>query len=58
MYPMQEALARERMREFHRHARATRQGELAAERRYHRVPLSARAAAVLHGRRAGRGGAR
>jgi hypothetical protein len=53
MYSMHEALARDRMRE---HARRWREAyvarELAAERRWHRVSMHARAAGARHARRA------
>ena len=53
MYSMHEALARDRMRESEqrsREARLTR--SLAAERRWHRVSLRARAVADRHAQRA------
>jgi hypothetical protein len=53
MHSMYEALARERMREQAQHAREARLGrELAAERRWHRVAVRARAAEQRHARRA------
>lgn len=55
MYSMHEALARDRMREKEqrsRHARVAR--ELAAERRWHRVSVHARAAQARHARRVSR----
>ena len=53
MLSMHEALARDRMREnLWRSRRARLAGELAAERRWHRVSLHARAAEVRHARRA------
>ncbi len=55
MYSMHEALARDRMRE---HEQRSRQGrlarELAAERRWHRLSLHARAAQARHARRVSR----
>jgi hypothetical protein len=55
MHSMHEALARDRMRE---HEHRSRQGrlarELAAERRWHRVSVHARAAEARHARRARR----
>jgi hypothetical protein len=45
MYSMHEALARDRMREQERRSRQGRLArDLAAQRRWHRVPLHARAA--------------
>jgi hypothetical protein len=59
MYSMHEALARDRMRE---HEQRSRQGrlarELAAERRWHRVSLHARAAQARHARRVSRASVR
>jgi hypothetical protein len=49
MYSMHEALARDRMRDQERRSR-----ELAAERRWHRVSLHARAAQARHARRVSR----
>jgi hypothetical protein len=55
MYSMHEALARDRMREKEaRSRRAHLARELAAERRWHRVSLHARAAQARHSRRASR----
>ena len=55
MYSMHEALARERMREQEQRARQARLArELAAERRWHRVSVHARAAQARHARRASR----
>jgi hypothetical protein len=55
MYSMHEALARDRMREQERRSREGRLArELAAERRWHRVSLHARAAATRHAHRARR----
>lgn len=51
MYAMYEALARERMREEQRRSRQARLArELAAQRRWHRVSLRARAAEQRHAR--------
>jgi hypothetical protein len=53
MHSMHEALARDRMREHERRSRQARLArELAAERRWHRVSLHARAAEARHARRA------
>ena len=55
MLSMHEALARDRMREHERRSRQSRLArELAAERRWHRVSLHARAAEARHARRARR----
>jgi hypothetical protein len=55
MYSMHEALARDRMREQeHRSRQARLARELAAERRWHRVSLHARAAQARHARRVSR----
>ena len=55
MYSMHEALARDRMREQEQRSRDGRLArELAAERRWHRVSLHARAAAERHARRVSR----
>jgi hypothetical protein len=55
MYSMHEALARDRMREHERRSREARLArELAAERRWHRVSLHARAAQARHARRVSR----
>jgi hypothetical protein len=55
MYSMHEALARDRMREHEQRSRQSRLArELAAERRWHRVSLHARAAEARHARRASR----
>ncbi|HZC52690.1 MAG TPA: hypothetical protein VE441_09355 [Mycobacterium sp.] len=52
---MHEALARDRMREQeHRSRQARLARELAAERRWHRVSLHARAAQARHARRVSR----
>jgi hypothetical protein len=51
MYSMHEALARDRMRERENRSRQARLArELAAERRWHRVSLHARAAQQRHAR--------
>jgi hypothetical protein len=53
MYSLQEALARDRMRESEQRSREERLARsLAAQRRWHRVSLRARAAAERHARRA------
>jgi hypothetical protein len=55
MYSMHEALARDRMREREKRSRQARLArELAAERRWHRVSLHARAAQARHARRLSR----
>jgi hypothetical protein len=55
MYSMHEALARDRMREQEQRSREARLArELAAERRWHRVSLHARAAQKRHARRVSR----
>lgn len=55
MYSLHEALARDRMREHEQRSRDARVArELAAERRWHRVSLHARAAEARHARRASR----
>jgi hypothetical protein len=55
MYSMHEALARDRMREHEQRSRQARVArELAAERRWHRVSLHARAAQARHARRVSR----
>jgi hypothetical protein len=55
MYAMHEALARDRMRESEQRSRAGRLArELAAERRWHRVSVHARAAEARHARRVSR----
>jgi hypothetical protein len=55
MYSMHEALARDRMREQELRSRQARLArELAAERRWHRVSLHARAAQARHARRVSR----
>jgi hypothetical protein len=55
MYSMHEALARDRMREHESRARQVRLArELAAQRRWHRVSLHARAAEARHANRARR----
>jgi hypothetical protein len=55
MYSMHEALARDRMREHEQRSRDARVArELAAERRWHRVSVHARAAQARHARRASR----
>jgi hypothetical protein len=55
MYSMHEALARDRMRDQERRSREARLArELAAERRWHRVSLHARAAQARHARRVSR----
>jgi hypothetical protein len=55
MYSMHEALARDRMREQERRSREGRLArELAAERRWHRVSLHARAMHARHVRRLSR----
>ena len=55
MYSMHEALARDRMRERESRSRQAHLArELAAERRWHRVSLHARAAQARHSRRASR----
>jgi hypothetical protein len=55
MYSMHEALARDRMREHEQRSRQARLArELAAERRWHRVSLHARAAQARHARRVSR----
>ena len=55
MYTMHEALARDRMRDQERRSREARLArELAAERRWHRVSLHARAAQARHARRVSR----
>ena len=55
MYSMHEALARDRMREQERRSREARLArELAAERRWHRVSVHARAASARHAQRARR----
>jgi hypothetical protein len=55
MLSMHEALARDRMREHQRRSRHARlASELAAERRWHRVSLHARAAEARHAHRARR----
>lgn len=55
MYSMHEALARDRMREHEQRSRRARVArELAAERRWHRVSLRARAAESRHANRASR----
>jgi hypothetical protein len=55
MYSMHEALARDRMREREQQSRQARLArELAAERRWHRVSLHARAAQARHARRVSR----
>jgi hypothetical protein len=52
MHSMYEALARDRMREHEQRAREARLArELAAERRWHRVSVRARAAQARHARR-------
>ncbi len=52
MYAMHEALARDRMRESEQRSRQARLArELAAERRWHRVSVHARAAQARHARR-------
>jgi hypothetical protein len=59
MYSMHEALARDRMREQELRSREARLArELAAERRWHRVSMHARAAQVRHARRATRAAVR
>ena len=53
MHSMYEALARDRMREQELRSRESRLGrELAAQRRWHRVAVRARAAELRHARRA------
>jgi hypothetical protein len=55
MYSMHEALARDRMRESEQRSREGRLArELAAERRWHRVSVHARAAQARHARRVSR----
>jgi hypothetical protein len=55
MYSMHEALARDRMRDHERRSREARLArELAAERRWHRVSVHARAAQARHAARARR----
>jgi hypothetical protein len=55
MYSMHETLARDRMREHESRARQVRVArELAAQRRWHRVSLHARAAEARHANRARR----
>jgi hypothetical protein len=55
MYSMHEALARDRMRESEQRSRQARLArELAAERRWHRVSVHARAAQARHARRVAR----
>jgi hypothetical protein len=55
MYSMHEALARDRMREHEQRAREARLARgLAAQRRWHRVSLHARAAQARHARRVSR----
>lgn len=55
MYSMHEALARDRMREHEQRSRQARLARaLAAERRWHRVSMHARAAEARHARRAHR----
>ena len=52
MYSMNEALARDRMRDHHRRSRqAAVLRELAAQRRWHRVSVRARAAEAQHAQR-------
>ncbi len=52
MYTMYEALAHDRMRDEQRRSREARLArELAAQRRWHRVSLRARAAEARHARR-------
>ncbi len=52
MYTMYEALARDRMRDEERRSRETRLAkELAAQRRWHRASVRARAAEARHARR-------
>ena len=52
MHSMYEALARDRMREHEQRSREARLArELAAERRWHRVSVRARAAQARHARR-------
>jgi len=59
MYSMHEALARDRMREHEQRSRQARLArELAAERRWHRVSLHARAAQARHARRVSRAAVR
>jgi hypothetical protein len=59
MYSMHEALARDRMREQEQRSREARVArELAAERRWHRVSVHARAASARHAQRARRAPAR
>ena len=54
MYTMNEALARDRMRDEQRRSREAKLAkELAAQRRWHRVSLRARAAEDRHARRVG-----
>ncbi len=54
MYSLNEALARDRMRDEQKRSRdATLARELAAQRRWHRVSLRARAAEKRHAHRAG-----
>jgi len=55
MHSMHEALARDRMRESEQRSREGRLArELAAERRWHRVSVHARAAQARHARRVSR----
>jgi hypothetical protein len=55
MYSMHEALARDRMRESEQRSREGRLArELAAERRWHRVSVHAKAAQARHARRVSR----
>ncbi|HEX3334847.1 MAG TPA: hypothetical protein VHS54_00200 [Jatrophihabitans sp.] len=55
MYALQEALARDRMREKEQRSREARLARaLAAENRWHRVSLHARAAQARHARRVSR----
>jgi hypothetical protein len=55
MYSMNEALARDRMREQERRSQDARLArELAAQRRWHRVSVHAKAASARHGQRARR----
>ncbi len=57
MYALNEALARERVRERHQQARRTRlSGELAAANRWHYLAARAHAAHLRHARRAHRAG--
>jgi hypothetical protein len=59
MYSMHEALARDRMREHEQRSRQARLArELAAERRWHRVSMHARAAQARHARRVSRAAVR